>query len=78
MNASFDRHFTEQILEEYALGMQSEEVCTPLEEHLLICPACQDQLAEADEYIRIVKAASGAAGTRRRWSKPVASAVTLA
>jgi hypothetical protein len=77
MNASFDRHFSEEILEEYALGMQSEEDCTPLEEHLLICPACQDLLAEADEYIGIVKAATGAAGTQRRWSKPVASAVTL-
>ena len=79
MNASFDRHHSQEIWEEYALGMQSEEDCRRLEEHLLICPACQDLLAEADNYIQIVKAAtSPAEGTRRRWSKPVASAVTLA
>lgn len=77
MNASFDCHFSEAVWEEYALGMQPEEDCTPLEEHLLLCPACQDLLAQADEYIRVVKAATRA-GTRRRWSKPVASAVTLA
>jgi hypothetical protein len=78
MNASLDRHFSEAVWEEYAMGMQSEEDCKPLEEHLLICPACQDLLAEADSYIQIVKAATEPAeGTRRRWSKPVASAVTL-
>jgi Putative zinc-finger len=79
MNASFDHHFSEAVWEEYAMGMQSEEDCQSLEEHLLICPACQDLLAEADDYIQIAKAAMGLAeGTRRRLSKPVASAVTLA
>jgi hypothetical protein len=78
MNAGFDRHFPEEIWEEYAMGMQSEEDCKPLEEHLLICAACQDLLAEADEYIRIANAATAlAAGTGRRWSKPVATAMTL-
>ncbi len=78
MNAGFNRHFSKEIWEEYAMGMQSGEHCTPLEEHLLICPACQHLLAEADEYIRIVKAATALAAGTRRWSKPVASAVTLA
>ena len=78
MNAGFDRHFSKEIWEEYAMGMHSARDCTPLEEHLLICPACQDLLAEADVYIQIVKAATALAGGTRGWSKPVASAVTLA
>jgi len=73
MNAGFDRHFTAEVWEEYALGMRSEERCTALEEHLLICATCQDLLAKADEYIQVVKAAAGLlAGTRRPVSKPVA------
>jgi uncharacterized CHY-type Zn-finger protein len=78
MNASLDRHICEEVLEEYALGMQSEEDCKPLEEHLLICPACQDLLAATDEYMRVAKAA--AALIRRPDNplpKPVASAITL-
>jgi Putative zinc-finger len=77
MNASFDQHLSTEVWEKYAMGMLSEEDCTPLEEHLLLCPACQDLLAQADEYIRIAKAATLSAGARRRWSKPAASAVTL-
>jgi anti-sigma factor RsiW len=79
MNARLDRHINEEVLEEYALGMQLNEDCKPLEEHLLICPACQDLLAAIDEYIRVAKAA--AALTRRLANplpKPVATAVTLA
>ncbi len=78
MNASFDRHFPEQTWEEYALGMSSEEVCTLLEEHLLVCPRCQDLLAEVDEYIRIARAAAALLEpTGKRLSKPMAAA-TLA
>jgi anti-sigma factor RsiW len=76
MNASRDGHFSAEAWEEYARGTLSEEDSEPLEEHLLVCPACQDSLAASDDYIRVVKAAMS--GTRSRWSKPVASAVTLA
>lgn len=72
MNAGFDRHFSPEAWEEYALGVQSEE----MEEHVLICPACQELLAEADEYIRVAKAALSR--TRRRLSKPVSAAIALA
>jgi uncharacterized C2H2 Zn-finger protein len=75
MNAGFDRHLSERVWEDYALGMRSEEDRALLEEHLLICPACQDLLAEVDDYIQVVKAAAALlAGTGRRWSKPVAAA----
>jgi hypothetical protein len=84
--------FTAEVWEEYAMGMRSEEDCASLEEHLLICSACQDLLAAADEYIQVVKVASALTapedggpgtpvtdlGTRCRLSKPVAAATTLA
>ena len=78
MNAGFNHHFSLECLEEYAMDMLSEEDCTFLEEHLLICSSCQDRLADADEYIRVAKAAALAAGTRKRLAKPMAAAVTLA
>jgi Putative zinc-finger len=57
MNASVDRHCPDGAWEKYAFGMLSEGECEPVEEHLLICSACQDSLAEADEYVRVVKGA---------------------
>ena len=79
MNAGSDRHFEEAVLEEYALGMQSEEDCKSLEEHLLICPACQDLLAEVDEYVEVAKAALALfAGTGKPLSKRAMSAATMA
>ena len=71
MNAGFDRHFPPEVWEEYAMGVQSAE----MEEHVLICRACQELLAEADEYIRVAKAALS---RTRRLSKPVSSAIALA
>lgn len=44
--------------ENFALHKLSEAECVPLEEHLLICSACQDILAEIDEYIEVIKAAA--------------------
>jgi anti-sigma factor RsiW len=81
MNAGFDRRlpctkYTEDHLETYALGRLSEEELQALEEHLLICPACQDLLAKVDEYIEVMKAAVCGDG-RRRLAKPVETAVLL-
>ncbi len=79
MNSGFNRHFEEEVLEEYALGMRSEEDCKSLEEHLLICPACQDLLAEVDEYVEVAKAAAALlTGTAKPISKRAMSAATVA
>jgi hypothetical protein len=67
--------FTEDVWEEYALGMRSEEDCRPLEEHLLTCPACQDLLAEIDEYVRVAKAALSQ--RRGKLFKPMSEALAL-
>jgi len=53
--------FPEEVWEQYARGALSEEECEPLEEHLLICSACQHLLAELDAYIRVIKAAAAVA-----------------
>jgi len=57
MKAGVDRHFSYSVWEEYALGILSAEECVPVEEHLLVCTACQNLLADADEYIEIAKTA---------------------
>jgi|HubBroStandDraft_1064217.scaffolds.fasta_scaffold784672_1 hypothetical protein len=58
MNTGFDRHVSEDVWEQYAMGMLSEEDCRPLEEHLILCSVCRDLLAHADEYIWAAKAAA--------------------
>ena len=60
MNAGLERHINEDDLEEYALGRLTGVQGTWLEDHLLVCPTCQDRLAEIDEYVRVMKAAAAA------------------
>jgi anti-sigma factor RsiW len=49
-------HPTEEILEEYVFGRLAEPQIQALEGHLLVCCACQDALAEADDTIAAFKA----------------------
>jgi len=51
-------HLAEDRLELYALGRLPEDEVAELEEHLLICPACQDRLAETDAFIRAMRRAA--------------------
>lgn len=52
------KHIEEDVLELYAMGKLAEPEVEPVEEHLLICHHCQDQLAEADNYIQTFRAAA--------------------
>jgi hypothetical protein len=54
----FTAHISEDVLEEYAFNRLSEAQMAPLEEHILICRACQEKLGEVDEYIRLMKLAA--------------------
>lgn len=45
-------HATEEALEHYSLGTLPECELEHFEEHLLVCPSCQDRLAETDRFIR--------------------------
>jgi hypothetical protein len=79
VGASFNRHhIPEDILDEFVMEMLSEQDCAFWEEHLLICPTCQDRVAEADEYVRVVKSAAAQFRTHRGLSKPVLAAATHA
>ena len=63
--------------ENFALHKLSDQECAPLEEHLLICHACQDLLAEIDEYIEVVKTAAALLKPREaETEKPVTDSRT--
>jgi anti-sigma factor RsiW len=59
MNAGSDC-IPEDLLETHAWGRLSEIDSAPLEEHLLLCAACQDRLAQLDDYLRVARAAAEA------------------
>ena len=49
-------HATEELLEEYSFGRIHEPQLGWLEEHLLICPQCQSELEDIEEYKIFMKA----------------------
>lgn len=49
-------HATEELLEEYSFGRICEPQLGRLEEHLLICPQCQMELDDIEEYRVLMKA----------------------
>lgn len=49
-------HATEEVLEEYTFGRICEPQLGWLEEHLLICPQCQSELDDIEEYKVFMKA----------------------
>jgi hypothetical protein len=53
-------HPDEDAFEDYIFGRLSETAVSEFEEHLLVCELCQLALAEADEYVRVMKAATSA------------------
>ena len=55
---SAEEHPGEEVLERYSLGTLPEGELAPFEEHLLICPVCQERLAETDAYVLAVRAAA--------------------
>ena len=76
MKVNLSSHCSEDVLEEYSMGMLSSQDCVSVEEHLLLCVACQGRLEDTEEYIRVVKAAASILGAgpparSRRISKPV-------
>lgn len=49
--------FPDHLLERYAMGQLSDQESEPVEEHLLLCPACQDRLLVLDDFVQVMKAA---------------------
>jgi len=56
-NRLFPPHPTEEILEAYVFHRLSEPLVAQVEEHLLICPQCQDVVAESDQFVSAFQAA---------------------
>jgi hypothetical protein len=51
-------HASEEFLEQYALGLLTGSPLAQLEEHLLICSRCQEQLKETDDYVAAMRGAA--------------------
>jgi hypothetical protein len=58
MQTGTNSHASDEMLERYADGSLAESAAAGLEEHLLICPACQKRLAELDSYVQAMQGAS--------------------
>jgi anti-sigma factor RsiW len=51
-------HLAEDTLEMYSLGRLSETEIENVEEHLLVCTACQDRLTETDQFVHAIQSAA--------------------
>jgi len=52
------RHANDEVLEQYSMGCLEVREAQALEEHLLICADCQDNLAFTDAYRKSVRSAA--------------------
>jgi len=53
--ATMQRHIDEDVLEAYALGKLKDDGLTQVEEHLLLCVPCQDQLRKVETFIKALR-----------------------
>ena len=51
-------HLAEDTLEMYSMGRLSETEIDNVEDHLLICPVCQDRLTETDQFVHAIRSAA--------------------
>src|SRR3982750_2569148 len=69
------RHMDGEELEQYSVGTSSPEETAALEEHLLTCEQCREQLQTTDEYVLAMRSAAlherqQAPVRRREWRSP--------
>ena len=62
----FEPHLSSDEMEAYSLGRSSDADLEKVEEHLLICERCQNELALTDQFIRAMKSAAAALRTGKR------------
>ena len=84
LTKSFPPHPSEDILEEYVLDRLPEALTAQVEEHLLICHACQDAVEQADTFVSAMKIAerhpipaAGLLGSHWRRAAPAASVAAV-
>jgi hypothetical protein len=51
-------HITDETLELYSMGRLSELETEKIEEHLLLCTACQDLLVKTEEFVHVARIAT--------------------
>jgi hypothetical protein len=57
-NQRVPSHPSEEILEEYVFHRLPEPLAAQVEEHLLICPSCQDAVGETDRFVSALRLAN--------------------
>jgi hypothetical protein len=64
-------HIEEVELDQYAMGVLSEELLPTVEEHLLACSVCQARLAATDNFVQVFRMAATQLETRpvSAWSR---------
>jgi Putative zinc-finger len=68
---NFGPHISEDRLEEYAFARLPEAETAVVEEHLLVCDACQECLGDIDQYVPLMKVALAeplVPKKKRRWT----------
>jgi hypothetical protein len=55
--AEYSSHVGEELLEQYSVGCLAESEVPRVEEHILLCEACQDKLEHIDSWVRSVRRA---------------------
>jgi hypothetical protein len=53
----YSSHVEEELLEQYSVGCLAESQVARVEEHVLLCEACQDKLEQIDSWIMSVRRA---------------------
>ncbi len=51
-------HLTEETIENYTMGRLAESDLALVEEHLLLCDSCQDQVQKMDDFVKAVRGAA--------------------
>ena len=69
------RHMDGEELEQYSVGTSTPEQTAALEEHLLTCDECRNQLQHTDEYVLAMRSAASherraARSRQREWRFP--------
>lgn len=62
-------HATEETLERFAMGKIPENEVAPLDEHLLVCHACQDRLEQIERFVHETKSAAAALPPERSFGE---------
>ena len=81
MQLDRESHASDETLESYAMGSLDGPSLARVEEHLLVCSHCQEQLKDADTFVAAIRTA--AAGleledeSRKDWRARVSGALTV-